>query len=189
MALIFAISVMFHKSMMLPIMALCCSFFITSTHKYFMFWVLSIFVSLTMGSMIIQVFTSLGFADERLGAYLSGQSESGKFSSTGFRFDFLIYSAAPLALAYFYVIKKGFNDIIYKHILHTYMISNAFWIMVIRANFSNRFAYLSWFLMALVVGYPLFKGLFWNNQFKNIGMIILFYYGFTYFMFFYFQYR
>ncbi len=189
MVLFLLISVVFHKSMMLPIAALITSFFLKNTKLYFLFWVLSIFISLTMGSVIIQLFASLGFGDDRLTAYLSGGADSNKFSSTGFRFDFLIYSAAPLALAYFYVIKKGFKNKIYQHILHTYIICNAFWIMVIRANFSNRFAYLSWFLMAFVVCYPLFKGVFWKDQFKKIGIVMLLYYGFTYFMFYYYQYR
>ncbi|WP_158849957.1 EpsG family protein [Algibacter sp. L1A34] len=183
------ISVMFHKSMLLPIGALITTFFIRDTTKYFMFWALSIVLSLTMGAFWVQLFATMGFGDDRLAGYLTAQADSSQFSSTGFRFDFLIYSAAPLFLAYFYVIKKGFNDIIYNHILHTYIIANAFWIMVIRANFSNRFAYLSWFLMALVVGYPLFKEVFWENQFKKIGVILILYYSFTYFMFYYYEFR
>jgi hypothetical protein len=189
MVLLFAVSVLFHKSMWLPILALIVSLFVKDTRKYFMFWGLSILLSLVMGGFWVQLFASLGFQDDRLSSYLTTQADPSQFSSTGFRFDFLIYSAAPLGLAYFYVIKKGFNDHVYKHILHTYIIVNAFWIMVIRANFSNRFAYLSWFLMALVVGYPLFKGVFWENQFKKVGTVLLFYYGFTYFMFYYFQLR
>ena len=188
MILILALSVMFHKSMMLPAFALILSFFLKDTKKYFIFWVFSILISLTIGSLVIQLFSSLGFGGDRLSGYMT-KADSSKFSSTGFRFDFLIYSAAPLALAYFYVIKRGFNDKIYNHILHVYIICNACWVMIIRANFSNRFAYLSWFLMAIVVAYPLFKSLFWRNQFKKIGIIMLIYYGFTYFMFYYYQYR
>jgi hypothetical protein len=63
------------------------------------------------------------------------------------------------------------------------MIANTFWILVIRANFSNRFAYLSWFLMAIVIAYPLLKVKFWDDHYKNVGRIFLAYYLFTYFMF------
>ena len=38
-----------------------------------------------------------------------------------------------------------------------YLTANAFWILVIRSSFSNRFAYLSWFLMAIIIFYPFFK--------------------------------
>ena len=182
-------STLFHKSMLLPSLALILSFFITDTKKYYLFWFLSILLSLAMGSVFIQLFASLGFGDDRLAGYLTAQADPSQFSSTGFRYDFLIYSAAPLVLAYFYVIKKGYHDVIYKHILHTYIITNTFWILVIRANFSNRFAYLSWFLMALVVGYPVFKHIFWKQQFKKIGLIVLAYYSFTYLMYYVYQYR
>jgi hypothetical protein len=186
---IFILSFLFHKSMALPLLALGISYVMTDTKKYYLFWLFSIFLSITMGGIWENLFASLGFGDDRLAGYLTAGADAKKFSSTGFRYDFLLYSAAPLALAYFYIFKKGFNDPVYKHILHTYMIANAFWIMVIRANFSNRFAYLSWFLMALVVVYPLLKEVFWRKQFKKLGIITLIYYGFTYGMYFYYEYR
>tara|TARA_R110002051_G_scaffold304626_2_gene374080 strand:- start:2489 stop:3547 length:1059 start_codon:yes stop_codon:yes gene_type:complete len=186
---IFALSLMFHKSMLLPLLALGITFIMTDTKKYYFFWLFSIFLSITMGGIWESLFASMGFGDDRLAGYLTAAADAKKFSSTGFRYDFLLYSAAPLVLAYFYVFKKGFSDPLYKHILHTYMIANAFWIMVIRANFSNRFAYLSWFLMALVVVYPLLKEVFWHKQFKKLGIITLVYYGFTYAMYFYYEYR
>ncbi|MFI1743930.1 EpsG family protein [Thalassobellus sediminis] len=187
--LFLVISLLFHKSMLLLLFAYIITYIITDTKKYFLFWFLSILLSITMGGIWENLFAKLGFGGDRLSGYLTASADASKFSSTGFRYDFLLYSAAPLALAYFYIFKKGFKSDEYKHILHTYMIANSFWIMVIRANFSNRFAYLSWFLMALVVGYPLFKEVFWNNQFKKVGVITMIYYGFTYFMYYYYQYR
>src|SRR5690606_25516860 len=103
MIVIIALSVMFHKSMTLPALALATTFFLTDTKKYFMFWGLSILLSLVMGGFWVQLFASMGFGDDRLAGYLTAQADPNQFSSTGFRFDFLIYSAAPLALAYFYV--------------------------------------------------------------------------------------
>ena len=184
---IFILSVLFHKSMILLVIAYIFTFLVKDTKKYFLFWAASIILSITMGSFWETIFSNLGFGDDRLAGYLTATADASKFSSTGFRYDFLLYSAAPLGLAYYYVFKKGFNDEQYKHILHTYIIANAFWIMVIRANFSNRFAYLSWFLMALVVGYPLFKEVFWNNQFKKAGTITMIYFAFTYGMFYYYK--
>lgn len=188
--LFFLVSLMFHKSMALPLLAVGISFFLTDTKKYYFFWGLSIVLSLAMGGIWENLFASLGFGDDRFANYLTAGGSSKQFSSTGFRFDFLIYSAAPLALAYQYVFVKGFQDKTYLRILHVYMVANAFWIMVIRANFSNRFAYLSWFLMAIVVCYPLLKDpdLF-PKQFKRLGITLMAYYGFSYLMFYYFEYR
>ncbi|UII76125.1 EpsG family protein [Flagellimonas sp. HMM57] len=189
MIVFFFLSFMFHKSMMLPLAAFGVTFFLKDTQKYYFFWVLGILLSISMGGVWISLFTSLGFGDDRLAGYLSGTADPSKFSSTGFRFDFLLYSAAPLALAFHYIFKKGFNDPFYKQILHTYIVANAFWIMIIRANFSNRFAYLSWFLMGIVVIYPILKTQIWPQHFKKVGIVVVLYYAFTFFMHYYYQYR
>jgi surface polysaccharide O-acyltransferase-like enzyme len=60
--------------------------------------------------------------------------------------------------------------------------ANAFWILVIRANFSNRFAYLSWFMMALVIIYPLLKKEMIKNQYKVLAKVMLIYFAFTFLM-------
>ncbi len=179
------LSCSFHTSMTLPIAAYILTRYVTDTKKYYFFWFLAILLSITMGRIWENIFANLGFGDDRLSGYLTTEAGS-KFSSTGFRFDFLLYSAAPLILAYIYKFKNGFKDPLYDRILHTYMISNAFWIMVIRANFTNRFAYLSWFMMAVVIIYPLLKQHLWQNQFQKIGTTLVLYYAFSYFMFFYF---
>lgn len=188
MLVFFISSYLFHKSMSLPLLAFGVTFFLKDTKKYYFFWFLSIILSIGMGGVWISLFSSLGFGGDRLSGYLTA-ANSGQFSSTGFRFDFLIYSMAPLILAYHYIFKRGFKDPLYDQILHTYIVANAFWIMVIRASFSNRFAYLSWFLMAIVVVYPILKTNIWSNHFKKVGIVLLLYFGFTYFMNYYYQFR
>ena len=56
---------------------------------------------------------------------------------------------------------------------------NAFWIMVIRSAFSNRFAYLSWFIYPIVIAYPLVNLRVWDDQDRKTGWILLSYVGFT----------
>lgn len=63
-----------------------------------------------------------------------------------------------------------------------YCVANAFWVLVINAAFSNRFAYLSWFLMPIVIMYPLFKYKIVPDQYKMIGLVIISYFMFTYLM-------
>ncbi|MBN1184997.1 MAG: hypothetical protein JXB49_22115, partial [Bacteroidales bacterium] len=73
-----------------------------------------------------------------------------------------------------------FTDKLYVQIFNIYVAANAFWILVIRAAFSNRFAYLSWFLMGIVVFYPFFKRRFFRyQQLVLLGSAIA-YYLFTY---------
>ena len=56
--------------------------------------------------------------------------------------------------------------------------------MLIRSSFSNRFAYLSWFMYPLVLAYPLLTLPIWKEQGKKTGLILMAHMGFTYFMWF-----
>jgi hypothetical protein len=78
--------------------------------------------------------------------YLNAEVSKEFFSKTGFRWDFLLYSALPIFIGWIATYKKSINDKTYSFILHTYIFSNAFWVLINTAAYSNRFAYLSWFL-------------------------------------------
>lgn len=180
-----ALSYGVHNSLMIPIGAFIVSGLYKNPKVYFYIWLAAIPLSLIGGGAWESFFASLGLGDDRVGNYLSSGVESSetKFSSTGFRWDFVLYSGFAVVAGYYYIIKRGFKDSFYTHLWGTYMIANAFWILVIRANFSNRFAYLSWFLMAIVIAYPLFKVKFWPEHYKIVGRIFFAYYLFTYYMF------
>ena len=92
----------------------------------------------------------------------------------------------PIILSYFVVFKNNVTDKTYTLLLNTYLLCNAFWILVIRASFSNRFAYLSWFIYPIVLAYPLLELDFTENQRKWISNILLAHLGFTAFMHFIF---
>lgn len=151
-----------HKTTLLPLACLFLSVYLIKSFKWaYTFWILSILISLVAGNAINVFFASLGF-DDRL-SYLTVQTAE-KFSHTGFRWDFLLYSMMPIVLGYYVVISRGIQDKVYMILLNTYTISNAFWVMVIRANYSNRFAYLSWFMYALVLAYPLLRINIWGKR-------------------------
>ncbi len=171
-----------HHSTLLPFGMMIISMFVIKSYKWaYVFWIISIFVSLVAGGFISSLFASLGF-DDRL-SYLTTEANSEEFSHTGFRFDFLIYSMMPILLGYYIIIKRGIRNKTYELLLNTYTLTNAFWVMVIRANFSNRFAYLSWFLYPVVLAYPLFKMNVWGSmQGKRASQIMLAQLAFTLFM-------
>lgn len=176
------IALLFHKSIMIPAAA----YLIATNYKnhklYFGFWLSAIPMSLILGGFWESFFLSLGFGEEeRLAGYLSEGSEmEEQFSRTGFRWDFLIYSATGVFAGYYFTIRKKFEDPTYSAILSTYLIANAFWILIIRATFSNRFAYLSWFLLGIVIIYPLLKMKFFRNQHVVIAQILIAYFMLTY---------
>jgi len=115
--------------------------------------------------------------------YLLNDEYADQFSSTGFRWDFLLYSAIPVYLGYHYIVKRGYKNKMYIQLFNTYLVANAFWILVIRASFSNRFAYLSWFLLPIVLIYPLLLKNFWPHQYPKIGLMLVLHFLFTYIMF------
>jgi hypothetical protein len=202
-----------HKSTILPTAAMVAGLFVIKNPKIaFFFWLLSIPVSLVGGGPISNFFMSIGF-DDRTTAYMSGDNmQYGNFSHTGFRWDFLAYSAMPVWLIW-YVQKKVeekrqqmgvektaeeeesgvygagiLADVesmrVFNVISIVYLLTNAFWVMVIKAAFSNRFAYLSWFIYPLVLAYGVIRLHIWEDQDKKAGLILLAHAAFTMFMYF-----
>ncbi len=177
MILCFLVSLMFHKTLFLPIIAYGITYFYNNPKVFLKIWLICIPLSLVLGGLFISLFASLGFGDERLAGYLTSASAG------SFRIDFIFYSGFAVFAGWYFIIKKGFHDSLYNQILNTYLICNSFWILVIRANFSNRFAYLSWFMMAIVIIYPLLKRHFFNNHHWMLGKILFVYFLFTYLMY------
>ncbi|QQD15381.1 EpsG family protein [Sphingobacterium sp. UDSM-2020] len=174
------LSVNFHGSMFLPAAGLIATWFYNKPKVFFYFWLLAIPLSLLLPGFWEGLFASL-IEDDRT-VYLSDDKYADSFSSTGFRWDFLLYSATGVFAGWYYIFKRKFNDPQYIRLFNTFLFANAFWILVIRASFSNRFAYLSWFMLALVIIYPWLKVYFVNNQVKKMGLILIAYFAFTYLM-------
>lgn len=172
-----------HHSTTLPfLMSIISLYAIRNFKTAYSFWIASIVISLILGNSVANLFAAMGF-DDRLSGYLNNTENPDQFSHTGFRWDFLLYSAMPIVLGYYVIIKRGIRNRTYEFLLNTYILSNAFWVMVIRAAFSNRFAYLSWFLYPIVIAYPLLRLPIWKtNQGKRLNQIMMANLGFTYIM-------
>lgn len=158
-----------HKSTALPIICMIISLFYRKTKIIYAFWLSSILISAAAGGFLENIFSGLGF-DDRLDSYIHNREYDDQFIRTGFRWDFLLYSAMPIWLGWYVVFKRKIYNSQYLLMLHTYVLSNAFWVMLIRASFSNRFAYLSWFMYPIVLGYPLLTFPIWKEQGKNLEL-------------------
>lgn len=173
-----------HKALYIPVFAYFVSIYYKNTKTILIFWFLAIPLSLALGGFWESFFLQFGFGeDDRLTGYLSGNQEALDIAvKVGFRWDFLVYSASAVYAGWYYIFKKDFKDAFYNHLFNVYLMANGFWILVIRANFSNRFAYLSWFMMAIIIIYPLLKVKMFKNQNVVIGNIVLGYFIFTFIM-------
>lgn len=163
------LSVTFHKSMMLPVAAFIIAQYYQHTNKLIIFWLLTIPVSLMFGQQIEGLLGSFLssdtiFSDDRAGTFFSGET-SNLYTEQKFRLDFVLYSAAPIILSWWILFKKKYQDKFYTLLVNTYLISNGAWILLIYVPFTNRLAYLSWFLMPIILIYPfIYKSFLINNN-------------------------
>ena len=172
----------FHHSMIVPIAALIVCHFIKSPKFYFAFWVFAFVVAFLHISFFQELFAS--FVDEQGSAYLTG-TEEGYIRSDilgGFRIDFIIYSAAPIVVGLLGINKKKIISREYSFILNLYLLTNAIWLLCMYAEFTNRIAYLSWFMLPIVLIYPFLNEEWGETQYKIFRWVALGHLGFTLFM-------
>lgn len=181
--ILFLLAMGCHRSVMVPMAAMLISLFVIKNIKSaILIWAGCIILSLFAGSYFQDLFGSLGF-DTRMSSYSDLTSETmNQFSRTGFRWDFLLYSAVPVWVAWD-VMDKGREDKAFTILANTYIIANSFWVLICRVAFSNRFAYLSWFLYGLIIAYAVVRLPLWKNQDRTAGWILLANTGFTIVMF------
>ena len=176
-----------HKSSALPIAAMLFAYILRNPKLMFYAWGAALIGSLLIGESLSNLFTLIGF-DDRLNDYLAldeSEETEDAIAAARFRWDFLIYSFMPILMGWYCIYKKKICDLKYHLILGTYVYANAVWVILIRIPFTNRFAYLSWFLYAFVLAYPLLKFPLWENQGRKVMMILMAHVSFTFLMHFY----
>ncbi len=153
--LFFFLATFVHKSSVLLMICFLASYIFVKDIRWAVgFWLLCVVMSLINHSFFENLFMAMGF-DDRVEQYLTGEDTIGVFSHSGFRWDFLLYSIVPIVLGWF--ISKKITDKMYSALLNTYILANSFWILVIRALFSDRFAGISWSMYGLVLSLSLVK--------------------------------
>lgn len=168
MAICLIIAVSIHTSTIIPAITIFVCSFYDNTRLFYKFWLLSIPVSFIAGSFFNALF--LGFSDDERTGYLTATNSG---YNVGFRIDFIIYSLVPVVVGGYYLFRKKVKDKFYEVIYNSYLLTNMFWILVIRANYSDRFAYLSWFMIPFVLVYPLLTSNIKLNRGLWLGLILL----------------
>jgi hypothetical protein len=147
-------------------------------------WVACVIVSYFAGFTIQNMLAALpiGIGEDRFSEYLTMTEDQmrsdGLIVTMSFRWDFIAYSALGVGVGYYFIFKRKFDDEYYHWIYNTYLALNAFWILIIRAAYSNRFAQISWFILPIVLIYPFMRERFWINQEKMLTVGILIFYAF-----------
>ena len=90
----------------------------------------------------------------------------------------------PILVGCWAIFKKKIDNLKYNRILSIYMFINGLWLLCMYAGFTNRIAYLSWFMYPIVLVYPLLDTQCnWGvSRFRTVATIALLHLGFTLFM-------
>lgn len=186
-AVLMGVGLKIHTSVYITICAFLASvFLIKKTNWAISIWLIAIGVSLLIGNSLGEYASSIT-DDDRALRYLNAGSNSRmmeQFSRTGFRWDFLLFSAFPIAIGWYVTVKRRIKDKYYQILLNTYIIANAVWVIFIYAAFTNRFAMLSWCLYPYVLCYPFLKMDVWlrPKQTRYTSMSLWMMFAFMLFM-------
>lgn len=156
--------------MIIPFVAFVGSKFIKQTWLAVLFWGVCLILSAANFDIGL-IFENFGFVDERVDRYVSTIDDGGGNYNKGFRVDFLLYSIAPMMISFFYLYIKKIKDARYNHLVRTYLLANAVWLLAIRIAYSDRLAYLSWFMIPYLTLYPV---IIHNQKFRFPQQILLF---------------
>lgn len=173
----------FHHSMQLLVVAFVATQLYSKPKYYYYLWYVCAAISLLHISWFQQYFAEL--TDEQGAGYLLSSSAEQGFEESykgGFRFDFWIYSAMPVLTGWWAINKAKYEDKFYNRLLCMYLMVNAVWLLCIYASYTNRIAYLSWFMYPFVLIYPLFNPQLGVKRTMYIKLAVSLHLGFTIFM-------
>lgn len=163
--LLFMLSaVMLHRSMIIPILGYFFAVFVKKDRVFYLIWIVCLILSLANFNLN-PLIENLGFLDERVESY--GETLNSSMLSSykmGFRWDFLIYSIIPMLISVYNIKKHSIEDTVLSRLLNMYIFVNAIWLLVIRISYSDRLAYLSWFLIPFITLYPVVK---YSEKYSN----------------------
>lgn len=144
----------FHHSMQMPVAAYVITLFFKDSRWYFYGWLFCLLMAMGHVTFFQNLFA--GMSDESGNGYLTSDSGGDWGGKSGFRIDFVIYSAMPVLMGYYVLFKYKLQDKLYEIMLHQYLVTNGIWMLCMYAGFTNRIAYLSWCLYPFLVVWPCF---------------------------------
>lgn len=176
-ALLCILAYWFHHSIMIFVTSMLLALYlIRKTSWALAIWFVTIIISLLLGSQLAE-FATTYLDDQRAELYLSAGNNMREmekhFSHVGFRWDFLAFSAIPIIMGWYVLIKRKIKDNYYQILVNTYILANAIWIIFMYAKFTNRFAQLSWFIYPFVLCYPLLKYDIWKGKNQSYAVLLL----------------
>lgn len=140
-----------HSSVAAPALFYFLTFFNSNVVFYSCLWIACLlFTAATSGSAAAALSSMLSSSEDNRVGYLTQLGDD----KGGFRLDFILYGIVPVIISYLLSKAHTRQDPFYRRLLCCYLATNSFWLIVMYAAFSNRFAYLSWFMLPWLIIYP-----------------------------------
>lgn len=150
--LLMLVSLGFHHSMVMPIAAAILAYFIKKPKYCYAIWGFCLLMCIFHITYFQGFFA--GMSDDQGARYLTATQETTN-AYIGFRPDFILYSAVPVIMGYYFELKGPYHlSRKYNFLIHFYIFTNAIWMLCMYASFNNRIAYLSWFVYPIVIIAP-----------------------------------
>ena len=173
----------FQHSMIMPIVAFILTLICKNSKVYFAGWCFCLLIAIAHITFFQELFAGILSESGDSGVVYLDSEDKEWGGKTGFRIDFVIYSVMPIIVGWWAVYKKKMQlSKIYTCLLNLYMTLNGTWLLCMYANFTNRIAYLSWFLYPIVLIYPYINENWGVSRYKALSIVTLAHLGFTLFM-------
>lgn len=164
------LSVSIHLSMIIPIFFYIVALRLKNKKIPYYFWFIC-FVLSVLNFDLSPLLEETYSIDSRINSYTNLVTNGYKI---GYRTDFLIYSMCPMIILYIYKKRGIILPTFYNQVYHTYILTNAAWLLVIRMAYTNRIAYLSWMIIPYIVLYPILQDSINKKKSKSVLYIIMF---------------
>lgn len=183
--LLLLVSLGMHHSMQLPVAACILAHFYRKPKHYLYGWGLCVLIAAAHITFFQSLFASMSadtMNDARGASYLNAVDTQWGGKS-GFRPDFVLYSAMPVLVGYYAILRRKLQlSDFYIYLLNVYIIINSVWMLCMYAEFTNRIAYLSWLMYPVVLIYPFLKENWGTRQYQTFAKVMMYHLGFTIFM-------
>lgn len=159
-----------HHAMVLPLVAFWVCVFVKEPKVFLVFWVACFVVALFHVTFFQELMA--GLVNEHGAEYLKGAGGYVKQIFGGFRIDFVLYSIIPMVVGLIAIEKKKIRSEKYEFLLNLYTLCNAIWLLCMYSDYTNRIAYLSWFLYPIVLIYPFLNEEWEGPQYKIFQWVV-----------------
>ncbi len=171
------VSLGFHHSMTAPIVAFVIALFYRKSKYYLYGWLFCLLLAAAHVTFFMEFFS--GFTDEHGAGYLRNVKNG---AVSGFRPDFILYSAIPIFLGYYYIWKEKIQSETYNFLWCVYTLTNCVFLLCTYGTFINRIAYLSWLMLPFILLYPVLYCEDDDLKPRNLQYVVYGHLGFTLFM-------